>query len=106
MFNSLSKINPPAQNMPVRMEQKHGITKEREKKKIGQGAHLIDGGWIVDPDRIAFTAIQKFEVGRSIDGPITYLIGYASIIVAGVNCQQSWTFRLRPFVCLHASECR
>lgn len=38
LFNSLSKINPPAQNMPVRMEQKHGITKGEKKKNRTGGA--------------------------------------------------------------------
>lgn len=106
LFNSLSKINPTAntQNMPVGMERKHRITKskQRGKKKKERRKKNRTGGWsdrcagssipIVSRDRV-----QKFEVGRSIDGPITYLIGYASIIVAAVNCQQSWTFRLRPF---------
>lgn len=57
--------------------------------------HLIDA--LDRRSRSYLDRVQKFEVGRSIDGPITYLIGYASIIVAAVNCQQSWTFRLRPF---------
>lgn len=105
LFNSLSKINPRAQNMSIRMEQKttalrnRNTRRERKKEKIeqrGRGRRIWSMRWIVDPDRIA-TAIQKFEVGRSIDGPITYLILYASIIVAAVNCQQSWTFRLRSF---------